>query len=93
MTNVMCMDFKVAVSRGDEERDAVLTLRVSGRHAPATWGYSGGDPAESPEVEVFALVDCLSGEDVDPADIAPSDLEHFEELALEAFMDSYRGAL
>ena len=93
MTNVMCVEFKTVVHQAGEDIDAWLTLRVEGRYERASWGYDGGTPAESPDVTVAALVDSATKEDLAPALLAPGDLERFEALALESFMDSCRGAL
>jgi len=34
-----------------------VEVKITGRHLPATWGWDGGSPAESPEWDVVAITD------------------------------------
>lgn len=47
-----------------EEIRVGVNYNISGEYAPATWGYHGGEPPESPEIEIEKIVDLDSNEDL-----------------------------
>lgn len=46
---------ELSIEVGDEDIPVTVTYCVHGKYIPETWGYSGGSPAEYPEVEVIDL--------------------------------------
>ena len=52
-----------------EEIDVGVNYSVQGEYRPATWGYSGGDPAEYPEIEIESVVNLDTGEEISDSQI------------------------
>ena len=48
----------------DEIIDVGVNYTVSGSHRPATWGYHGGEPAEHPEIDEYAVYDLRTGKEI-----------------------------
>jgi hypothetical protein len=47
-----------------EEIDVEVEWTTEGEYRPATWGYSGGDPAEYPEVNLVSVKNVETGEEL-----------------------------
>ena len=61
---------------------AALVFDISGVHRPATWGYYGGDPPESPELDDVRLV--LGDRELPLSLVTKAEYDRLESKAFDA---------
>ena len=88
----------VEIERGDESLEIAIGYDISGRFRPATWGWDGGTPPESPEIDIVYIQEAESGkylhyDDVFSGDCPLVNLENWQESVLEKEGDKYEDHL
>ena len=67
-TTILNPNLDMEDPEGQEEIDVTVEYSVFGENKPATWGYHGGEPPESPEVEIYKITDDETGEEIEVDD-------------------------
>ena len=52
----------------EEELEVGVDYSMSGSYKPATWGYSGGEPEEHPEIDEYTVYDLETGREIENID-------------------------
>lgn len=68
-------------------RDVIVQIGISGDYRPATWGYSGGDPEEFPEIEIEKIEDAETGEVYKESFFNKKQIENLLQDELETWLD------
>ena len=76
------VEFTVDLNIGGSAETVSVVACLFGRHRPSTWGYSGGDPEEWPDVWLVS-VSRLDGTEVSLDRLSDEDVIRLERLALE----------
>jgi hypothetical protein len=58
-----------------------VSYNTTGSYQPATWGDSGGSPAEGPEIHIVSVIDNITGEQLDPENVVTGDHEDLYDKA------------